>query len=292
MWEPAEFARHWQAEFPGEPAPRMQLGSVRDMELELERCRGNLRLLQQALAEEKFKVIYLEAALAREPPAPSPKGQAEEPAPLPDMPPGKRGAAGHAVHSLAAAIQHQLQQHKAAPRARRQGRRQPPGHEHPVGRSTEGGPDGPATEQGSDAPAGHPPGQTHGSEPPMPVPREGHGSEPPMPVPREGHGSEPPMPVPRESLGSEPPMPVPWEGHGSEPPMPVPWESLGSEPPIPVPWEAHGSEPPLPIPSQAHGSEPPLPIPSQAHGSEPPSPIPSQAHGSEPPPPHPFPGPW
>ncbi|CAM4571247.1 active breakpoint cluster region-related protein isoform X1 [Lepidochelys kempii] len=299
MWEPAEFARHWQAEFPGEPAPRMQLGSVRDMELELERCRGNLRLLQQALAEEKFKVIYLEAALAREPPAPSPKGQAQEPAPLPDMPPGKRGAAGH---SLAAAIQHQLQQHEAAPRARRQGRRQPPRHEHPVGRSTEGGPDGLATEQGSDAPAGHPPGQTHGSEPPMPVPREGHGSEPPMPVPREGHGSEPPMPVPREGHGSEPPMPVPREGHGSEPPMPVPREGHGSEPPIPVPWESHGSEPPIPVPREAHGSEPPLPIPSQAHGSEPrtgrphggephgserPVPIAGEAHGSEPPAQHP-----
>ncbi|CAM5104422.1 unnamed protein product [Natator depressus] len=260
MWEPAEFARHWQAEFPGEPAPRMQLGSVRDMELELERCRGNLRLLQQALAEEKFKVIYLEAALAREPPAPSPEGQAEEPAPLPDMPPGKRGAAGHAGHSLAAAIQHQLQQHKAAPRARRQGRRQPPRHEHPVGRSTEGGPDGPATEQGSDAPAGHPPGQTHGSEPPMPVPREAHGSEPPMPVPREAHGSEPPMPVPREAHGSEPPMPVPRESHGSEPPTHIPSQAHGSEPCTGRP---HGSEP--------HGSEPPVPIAGEAHGSEPPA---------------------
>ncbi|XP_037736499.1 active breakpoint cluster region-related protein isoform X1 [Chelonia mydas] len=289
MWEPAEFARHWQAEFPGEPAPRMQLGSVRDMELELERCRGNLRLLQQALAEEKFKVIYLEAALARQPPAPSPEGQAEEPAPLPDMPPGKRGAAGHAVHSLAAAIQHQLPQRKAAPGARRQGRRQPPRHEHPVGRSTEGGPDGPATEQGSDAPAGHLPGQTHGSEPPMPVPRESHGSEPPMPVPRESHGSEPSMPVPRESHGSKPPMPVPRESHGSEPPMPVPRESHGSEPPMPVPREAHGSEPPLPIPSQAHGSEPPTGHPhgGEPHGSEPPVPIAGEAHGSEPPAQHP-----
>ncbi|CAM4649135.1 unnamed protein product [Lepidochelys olivacea] len=280
MWEPAEFARHWQAEFPGEPAPRMQLGSVRDMELELERCRGNLRLLQQALAEEKFKVIYLEAALAREPPAPSPKGQAQEPAPLPDMAPGKRGAAGH---SLAAAIQHQLQQHEAAPRARRQGRRQPPRREHPVGRSTEGGPEGLATEQGSDAPAGHPPGQTHGSEPPMPVPREGHGSEPPMPVPREGHGSEPPMPAPREAHGSEPPMPVPREGHGSEPPMPVPREGHGSEPPMPAPREGHGSEPPMPVPREGHGSEPPMPAPREGHGSEPPMPAPREGHGSEPP---------
>ncbi|XP_029768393.1 basic proline-rich protein-like [Terrapene carolina triunguis] len=310
MWEPAEFQRHWQAEFPGEPAPRMQLGSVRDMELELERSRGNLRQLQQALAEEKFKVLYLETALAREPPAPSPDGQAEEPAPLPDMPPGKRGAAGRAVHSLAAAIQHQLQQHKPAPRARRQGRRQPPRREHPVGWSTQEGPDGLATEQGSDAPAGHPPGQTPGSEPPVPVPREPPGSEPPVPVPREAHGSEPPVPVPREAHGSEPPVPAPREAHDSETPTGhphsseslIPGEAHGSEPPTGHP---HGSDPPVPIPAQAHGSEPPtghphgrdspVPIPAQAHGSEPPighphgsdPPVPAQAHGSEPPTRHP-----
>ncbi|NXL56803.1 BCR protein, partial [Chordeiles acutipennis] len=64
----ADFARHWQAEFPGEPAPRMELGSVRAMERELERCRRHLRRLQRALAEERFKVGYLEAALARAPP--------------------------------------------------------------------------------------------------------------------------------------------------------------------------------------------------------------------------------
>ncbi|NXX50613.1 BCR protein, partial [Tricholaema leucomelas] len=63
----ADFARHWQAEFPGEPAPRMELGSVRAMERELERCRRHLRHLQRALAEERFKVGYLEAALARAP---------------------------------------------------------------------------------------------------------------------------------------------------------------------------------------------------------------------------------
>ncbi|TFJ99496.1 Breakpoint cluster region protein [Platysternon megacephalum] len=270
MWEPAEFQRHWQAEFPGEPAPRMQLGSVRDMELELERCRGNLRQLQQALAEEKFKVLYLETALAREPPAPSRDGQAEEP----DVPPGKRGAAGRAVHSLAAAIQHQLQQHKPAPRAQRQGRRQPPRREHPVGWSTQEGPHGPATEQGSNAAAGHPPGQTHGSEPPVPVPREAHGSEPPVPPPGQTHGSEPPVPVPRQPPGPRgraggsapgapprgPPAPGPRGAHGSEPPVPVP-----SEPPVPVPSEPPGSDPPVPIPAQDHGSDPPTGHP---HGSE------------------------
>ncbi|KAM4843273.1 uncharacterized protein RHO17_019767 [Thomomys bottae] len=64
MWDPQEFERHWQAEFPGQEAPVMTLESVLDMERELERCKLNLKQLQQVLAEEKFKVSYLEAALA------------------------------------------------------------------------------------------------------------------------------------------------------------------------------------------------------------------------------------
>uniref|UniRef100_A0A8B9CG42 Active breakpoint cluster region-related protein n=2 Tax=Anatidae TaxID=8830 RepID=A0A8B9CG42_9AVES len=90
----ADFARHWQEEFPGEPAPRMELGSVRAMERELERCRRHLRRLQRALAEERFKVLYLEAALARAPPRPPGTAAA---APAPRRPPGgeKGGAGSH-----------------------------------------------------------------------------------------------------------------------------------------------------------------------------------------------------
>ncbi|XP_012596009.3 active breakpoint cluster region-related protein isoform X1 [Microcebus murinus] len=66
MWDPEEFERHWQAEFPGEEAPVMRLDSVQDMERELEHCKLNLKRLQQVLAEEKFKVLYLQAALAGE----------------------------------------------------------------------------------------------------------------------------------------------------------------------------------------------------------------------------------
>ncbi|XP_007644739.1 breakpoint cluster region protein isoform X3 [Cricetulus griseus] len=66
MWDPQEFERHWQAEFPGEEAPVMRLESVSDMEHELERCKLNLKRLQQVLAEEKFKVWYLQATLAGE----------------------------------------------------------------------------------------------------------------------------------------------------------------------------------------------------------------------------------
>lgn len=73
----AEFERHWRGEFPGEAAPALRLGSVPAMEEELGRCRQTLQRLQRALAEEKFKVIYLEAALARHadgelPPLPAP----------------------------------------------------------------------------------------------------------------------------------------------------------------------------------------------------------------------------
>ncbi|XP_048222939.1 active breakpoint cluster region-related protein isoform X1 [Perognathus longimembris pacificus] len=68
MWDPQEFERHWQAEFPGQEAPAMTLESVQDMERELERCKLNLKQLQQVLAEEKFKVSYLQAALAGEKP--------------------------------------------------------------------------------------------------------------------------------------------------------------------------------------------------------------------------------
>ncbi|KAM9596987.1 active breakpoint cluster region-related protein isoform 1-T1 [Trichechus inunguis] len=66
MWDPQEFERHWQAEFPGKEAPVMRLDSVLDIEQELERCKLNLKRLQQVLAEEKFKVLYLQTALARE----------------------------------------------------------------------------------------------------------------------------------------------------------------------------------------------------------------------------------
>ncbi|XP_036196794.1 active breakpoint cluster region-related protein isoform X2 [Myotis myotis] len=66
MWDPADFERHWQAEFPGQAAPVMRLDSVLDVEQELERCKLNLKRLQQVSAEEKFKVSYLQSVLARE----------------------------------------------------------------------------------------------------------------------------------------------------------------------------------------------------------------------------------
>ncbi|KAM9728721.1 active breakpoint cluster region-related protein isoform 2-T2 [Menidia menidia] len=55
MWEQEEFAKHWRNEFPDGEVPQMDLNSVEDIEAELESCKTNLKKLQKALAEEKFK---------------------------------------------------------------------------------------------------------------------------------------------------------------------------------------------------------------------------------------------
>uniref|UniRef100_A0A8C4I081 Active breakpoint cluster region-related protein n=1 Tax=Dicentrarchus labrax TaxID=13489 RepID=A0A8C4I081_DICLA len=60
-----EFAKHWRNEFPDGEVPRMDLNSVEDIESELETCKANLKKLQKALAEEKFKVIYLQTTVSR-----------------------------------------------------------------------------------------------------------------------------------------------------------------------------------------------------------------------------------
>uniref|UniRef100_A0A8C5GM25 Active breakpoint cluster region-related protein n=1 Tax=Gouania willdenowi TaxID=441366 RepID=A0A8C5GM25_GOUWI len=44
----------------------MNLTSVEDIEAELETCKANLKRLQKALDEEKFKVIYLQTTMARQ----------------------------------------------------------------------------------------------------------------------------------------------------------------------------------------------------------------------------------
>lgn len=65
MWEQEEFVKHWRNEFPDGEVPRMDLHSVEDIESELEACKANLKKLQQALKEEKFKVIYLQTTVVR-----------------------------------------------------------------------------------------------------------------------------------------------------------------------------------------------------------------------------------
>ncbi|XP_041807580.1 active breakpoint cluster region-related protein isoform X1 [Chelmon rostratus] len=66
MWEQEEFAKHWRNEFPDGEVPQMDLHSVEDIESELEVCKSNLKRLQKALAEEKFKVIYLQTTVSRQ----------------------------------------------------------------------------------------------------------------------------------------------------------------------------------------------------------------------------------
>lgn len=66
MWEQEEFAKHWRNEFPDGEVPQMNLNSVEDIESELETCKSNLKSLQKALAEEKFKVIYLQTTVSRQ----------------------------------------------------------------------------------------------------------------------------------------------------------------------------------------------------------------------------------
>ncbi|KAM3869098.1 uncharacterized protein ACN63O_006478 [Diretmus argenteus] len=66
MWEQEEFAKHWRNEFPDGNVPEMDLNSVEDIEAELEKCKRNLKRLQRALDEEKFKVIYLQTTVARQ----------------------------------------------------------------------------------------------------------------------------------------------------------------------------------------------------------------------------------
>uniref|UniRef100_A0A3P9ALL4 Active breakpoint cluster region-related protein n=1 Tax=Esox lucius TaxID=8010 RepID=A0A3P9ALL4_ESOLU len=65
MWEQEEFEKHWKNEFPDGNAPKMDLNSVEDVETELEKCKANLKTLQKALTEEKFKVIYLQTTIAQ-----------------------------------------------------------------------------------------------------------------------------------------------------------------------------------------------------------------------------------
>lgn len=65
MWEQAEFEKHWRNEFPDSEAPVMNLRSVEDIEAELEKCKANLKGLQLAISEEKFKVIYLQTTISQ-----------------------------------------------------------------------------------------------------------------------------------------------------------------------------------------------------------------------------------
>uniref|UniRef100_A0A8C6LFZ2 ABR activator of RhoGEF and GTPase n=1 Tax=Nothobranchius furzeri TaxID=105023 RepID=A0A8C6LFZ2_NOTFU len=61
-----EFAKHWRNEFPEGDAPQMDLNSIEDIETELEKSKSKLKRLQNELAEEKFKVVYLKTTMERQ----------------------------------------------------------------------------------------------------------------------------------------------------------------------------------------------------------------------------------
>lgn len=63
MWDQEEFEKHWKKEFPVGEVPLMNLSSAEDVEAKLEKCKANVKRLQQALSEEKFKVIYLQTTV-------------------------------------------------------------------------------------------------------------------------------------------------------------------------------------------------------------------------------------
>uniref|UniRef100_A0AAQ5WYM7 Active breakpoint cluster region-related protein n=1 Tax=Amphiprion ocellaris TaxID=80972 RepID=A0AAQ5WYM7_AMPOC len=86
MWEQEEFAKHWRNEFPDGEVPEMELNSVEDIESELETCKSNLKRLQKALAEEKFKVIYLQTTMARQRRSDPESGKTGKPVPIPVPP--------------------------------------------------------------------------------------------------------------------------------------------------------------------------------------------------------------
>lgn len=66
MVEPVGFSEAWKAQFPESDPPRMELKSMRDIELELEKCKASIRHLEKEVNKERFRMIYLQTLLAKE----------------------------------------------------------------------------------------------------------------------------------------------------------------------------------------------------------------------------------
>ncbi|CAF93756.1 unnamed protein product, partial [Tetraodon nigroviridis] len=66
MVEPVGFLEAWRAQFPDSEPPKMELRCVGDIELELEKCKGSIRRLEQEVNKERFRMIYLQTLLAKE----------------------------------------------------------------------------------------------------------------------------------------------------------------------------------------------------------------------------------
>ncbi|XP_072443109.1 breakpoint cluster region protein isoform X1 [Chiloscyllium punctatum] len=66
MVEPVGFVEAWKAQFPDSEPPKMELKSVGDIEQELESCKGSIRKLELEVNKERFRMIYLQTLLAKE----------------------------------------------------------------------------------------------------------------------------------------------------------------------------------------------------------------------------------
>ncbi|KAL2091804.1 hypothetical protein ACEWY4_011602 [Coilia grayii] len=66
MVEPVGFVEAWTAQFPESSPPVMALRSVGDIEQELEKCRGSIKQLEVEVNKERFRMIYLQTLLAKE----------------------------------------------------------------------------------------------------------------------------------------------------------------------------------------------------------------------------------
>ncbi|XP_069789846.1 breakpoint cluster region protein [Narcine bancroftii] len=66
MVEPVGFVEAWKAQFPESEPPKMELSCVGDIEQELEGCKGSIRKLELEVNKERFRMIYLQTLLAKE----------------------------------------------------------------------------------------------------------------------------------------------------------------------------------------------------------------------------------
>ncbi|KAK2902500.1 PH_BCR_vertebrate and RhoGAP_Bcr domain-containing protein [Channa argus] len=66
MVEPVGFVDAWRAQFPESDPPCMELNSLGDIELELNKCKASVRHLEKEVNKERFRMIYLQTLLAKE----------------------------------------------------------------------------------------------------------------------------------------------------------------------------------------------------------------------------------
>ncbi|KAJ7308785.1 hypothetical protein JRQ81_008050 [Phrynocephalus forsythii] len=188
----ADFERLWRLHFPGEegsPPPPLRLDSAAAVEAELSRCRRALRELQRALAQETFKIGFLEAALERHRVAPAGQKQQKQKQQPPTPPAG-------------------------SPRAPRAGLEESPPTPPPTPRGPPVAPRtraGPPTRQQTPYSSLRPPPVA-----PRPPPRQGRPPRDPPDLPDPGSGSPDHRPPPLPPRDGESPGASDWSGNSSD----------------------------------------------------------------------------